>query len=242
LLEQLQHGGLRTAADIAFRYFDYGATLLWALSGARLGARRGFDLTGTFAIALVSACGGGLLRDALFLQAGPPLVARSPVYLLLVLAATLLAWGLGERRHAVFEKQLRVASRLADAVGLGAFAVVGLRLALAVNIPLPGALLTSVVNAVGGGMLRSLLLRRTPQVFQPGQLTAIAALAGALLYSGLHLALEIDARTAGGVAMLLAALLNWTSVQFGYHTVSTWHGVGKRKPSRKEAWEQLELL
>lgn len=42
-------------AGVAFRYFDLGATFLWASSGAVLAARRGYDLTGIFAIALVSA-------------------------------------------------------------------------------------------------------------------------------------------------------------------------------------------
>jgi hypothetical protein len=41
------------AAGVAFRYFDLGATFLWASSGAVLAARRGYDLTGIFAIALV---------------------------------------------------------------------------------------------------------------------------------------------------------------------------------------------
>ena len=65
---------LWTAAGVAFRYFDFAATFLWASSGAVLAAQRGYDLTGIFAIALVSACGGGLLRDGLFLQAGPPML------------------------------------------------------------------------------------------------------------------------------------------------------------------------
>ena len=55
-----------------FQYFDYGATFLWAISGAVLGARRGFDVVGVLTVALVSAAGGGLLRDGFFMQDGPP--------------------------------------------------------------------------------------------------------------------------------------------------------------------------
>jgi hypothetical protein len=59
-------------SDIAWRYFDLGASFIWAVSGALLAAGRGYDLTGIYAIALVSSTGGGLLRDGLFLQEGPP--------------------------------------------------------------------------------------------------------------------------------------------------------------------------
>ena len=58
-------------------YFDYPATFIWALSGALLAARLRMDPTGVAIIALVTAAGGGLLRDGLFLQAGPPALLRT---------------------------------------------------------------------------------------------------------------------------------------------------------------------
>jgi hypothetical protein len=60
--------------DVTFRVpaiFEYVATFAWAMSGAVVGIRKGFDLTGVFVIALLSATGGGLLRDAVFLQRTP---------------------------------------------------------------------------------------------------------------------------------------------------------------------------
>ena len=49
-------------------YFEYFALLLWAVSGAIVGWRKGYDVVGVFVIAFVSSFGGGLLRDGLFLQ------------------------------------------------------------------------------------------------------------------------------------------------------------------------------
>jgi len=46
-------------------YFDYGATFLWALSGALLGARKGYAIPGILTVAFVSSVGGGVLRDVL---------------------------------------------------------------------------------------------------------------------------------------------------------------------------------
>ena len=50
--------------DAIFGWYDLGATFFWALSGAMLAARKGYDVMGIFIIAFVSSTGGGLLRDA----------------------------------------------------------------------------------------------------------------------------------------------------------------------------------
>ena len=69
-------------------YFDYAATFLWAISGALLGARRGYAILGIATVALVSSTGGGPLRDGIFLQRVPMLI-RTPVYLYLIVTAGL---------------------------------------------------------------------------------------------------------------------------------------------------------
>jgi uncharacterized membrane protein YeiH len=213
---------LWAGAGAAFRYFDLGATFLWASSGAVLAARRGYDWTGIFAIALVSSCGGGLLRDALFLQAGPPVLVQTPTYVLVTLLASLLTWRLGESLHGRLPTPVVRLTELADAVGLGAFAVVGMRLSLAASISLPGAMLVGVVNAVGGGVLRSILLHRTPRVFRPGELTALAAFAGTLFYAGLTAGLHVDENAAGLAAIVLVAATNWTSRRYRLQTRAAW--------------------
>lgn len=213
---------LWNAAGVAFPYFDFGATFLWASSGAVLAARRGYDLTGIFAIALVSSCGGGLLRDAFFLQAGPPILVRTPTYVLITLVASLLTWRFGASLHGRLPLPVVRLTELADAVGLGAFAVVGMRLALAASISVAGAMLVGIVNAVGGGVLRSVLLRRTPRVFRPGELTALAAFAGTLLYAVLEVWLKVDENAAGFAAIALVTLTNFTSRRYRLRTRAAW--------------------
>jgi uncharacterized membrane protein YeiH len=220
---------LWAVAGVAFRYFDFGATFLWASSGAVLAARRGYDLTGIFAIALISSCGGGLLRDAMFLQAGPPMLVRTPTYVILTLLASLLTWRVGESLHGRMPVPLVRLTELADALGLGAFAVVGMRLALAVSISLAGAMLVGVVNAVGGGVLRSLLLHRTPRIFQPGELTALAAFGGTLLYAALAVGLHVDENAAGLAAIVLVAVTNWTSRHYRLQTRAAWSAQARQR-------------
>ncbi|MFL5577523.1 MAG: trimeric intracellular cation channel family protein [Gemmatimonadaceae bacterium] len=160
--------------------FDYGATFLWGVSGALLAARSGFDIVGVLLVALISSTGGGLLRDGIFLQQGPPVVVRTPAYLAIVVvaAATVVLFG---RRVQSF-RTFTYAVGLVDALGLGAYAVVGMDRAAAAGLSLPGIVLVGMVNAVGGSVLRDVVMRREPRILKPGTLEAVAALVGCALY------------------------------------------------------------
>lgn len=197
-------------------YFDYGATFVWAVTGALAAARRGYDIAGITALALVSATGGGLLRDGLFLQDGPPRILRTSAYLLIIGIAVLLVLLLGRYMHK--HPLLPRVIMLGDALGLGAYAVVGIQLALAANISLPGCVLVGVVNAVGGGILRDVLSREEPEIFKPGQFMALAALTGCLTYLFLTQLLHIPATAAAIASIAVTFLIRAVSVRYGLTT------------------------
>jgi uncharacterized membrane protein YeiH len=67
-------------------------------------------------------------------------------------------------------------------------------------------------------VLRSLLLHETPQVFRPGELTAIASLAGCLVHLGLTRGLGVDPRPSAAITICLVALLHTGSVRYGLRT------------------------
>src|SRR3954469_21310230 len=80
---------LRTAAlPIAI---DLGATVLFSITGAMVAIRRHYDPIGLFVLALACGLGGGLLRDGLFIQNGPPVAMRDGGYMIAVLAGSALA-------------------------------------------------------------------------------------------------------------------------------------------------------
>lgn len=193
---------------------DFPATFLWAVSGALVAARRGYDINGIVVLALVSSTGGGLLRDGIFLQQGPPALVRSPFYLALVVVAALLVLLAGRRIQRIRRYEDVVA--LGDAIGLGAYAVVGMTLADAAGLDHLGVVLVGVVNAVGGGVLRDVLMRREAEIFQPGTLLAVAAVLGCILFLALTEALRMPETPAGWLTILvvfavraLAVRLNW---------------------------------
>ena len=101
-------------------YFDFGATLLFGLSGALLAARRGYDPVGLFVVALATGVGGGLLRDGLFLQQGPPVFVQDGRYLLVITLASALGYF-----FSAWLDRIRGLLFVVDALGLGIYAVVG---------------------------------------------------------------------------------------------------------------------
>jgi uncharacterized membrane protein YeiH len=197
-------------------WFDYSATFIWAISGALIAARRGYDIAGIAALALVSATGGGLLRDGIFLQAGPPLVLRSWVYIALVVVAASLVNLAGSRiqRIPLFEKTIAIV----DALGLGGFAITGLQLSLLAGLSAPAAAFVGVVNAVGGGILRDLLVQREPEIFKPGPPAALAALAGCAVYLVLVGSTQLGGAIAGIIAVIAVFVIRVSAIRYGWRT------------------------
>ena len=196
-------------------YFDYLATFAWALSGAVVALRKRHDIVGVFVLALLTSMGGSILRDGVFLQRTPP-VLTDPVYLPLILTATVLV-SLFRRSIA----HLPVVDRLVgtiDAVGTPAFAVVGLQFALAAAIPLPGVILVGAISAVGGGVLRDMIVREVPSILQPGQFFALLALLACIAFLALTLALHIDPEPAGWATIGLFFVVRMLTIRFNWQT------------------------
>ena len=117
--------------------------------------------------------GGGLLRDCLFIQSGPPAAMRSSSYMFAVLAGCVIA--------ILFFKHVERLSKpflIFDALGTGAYGVVGASKAFEAGLAVPACIFVGVVNAVGGGLIRDVLVREEPLMFKPGQFYIIASLLG----------------------------------------------------------------
>lgn len=195
-------------------YFDLGATFLYALTGALLAIRRQYDVVGLFVLALVTGLGGGLIRDSIFIQSGPPLAMKDERFLYAVLAGCLVAAGFSRRMD-----RLQKVFLLSDALGLGAYAVVGVEKSLTGGLSVVAAIMVGVINASGGGLLRDVLVREEPLLFKPGQLYVLAALVGACLFAWLVVRFDWPFETAALTAVggtfifrLLAIAFNWKTV------------------------------
>ena len=203
--------------------FDLAAVFLLALTGVWAAAARGYDVVGAFIMAFASGVGGGLLRDAVFLQE-IPLVMQDTRYLWAIAAAVLIG-GLVERIASRFEQVFSVV----DATATGAYGVYGVNKALLAGLPVEAAVLVGVCNAVGGGIIRDVLVREEPVMLKPGQLNALAALAGCVLFTAMSYHYGIDVERSAWAAIALTVALRLLALRFDWRTGAFGRWWAKRK-------------
>ena len=150
----------------------------------------------TIPIALVTAMGGGTLRDLLL--GLPPFWIQDPRYVEIVLLAAVLTV-LYARFRPVPERALLVA----DALGLALFSIAGAQIAERAGVDSIVVIALGTVTGVAGGMLRDVLVNDVPMILRKGQIYATAAIIGIALYQLLQL---------GGVSRHEAALAGMAAV------------------------------
>ena len=173
------------------RVIELLGVAVFAISGVLAAGRKGLDVFGVVVIALVTAIGGGTLRDVL-LARHPIFWIADTAYLWVIIAATAAT---------LLYVRIRVPSRqallVADALGLAFFTIGGVQIAEQAGHTALIALVMGTITGVAGGVLRDVLTAEIPLVLRPGRLYATAAIAGA----GLYLLLQL-----GGMPRHAAAL------------------------------------
>jgi uncharacterized membrane protein YeiH len=181
---------------------DLLGIFVFAISGALVGVRKGFDAFGVLVLAGTTGLGGGFLRDVL-IDATPPAALADWRYLIVPVGAGLVTFAF----HPTLGRLERVVD-VFDAFGLSLFCVTGALKAVEYGLgPVPAALM-GMVTGIGGGMVRDVLAGRPPDVFS-SSLYATPALAGAAIavaldHSGLPFALVASAGF--GVCLVLRLL------------------------------------
>lgn len=187
---------------------DLVGVFVFALSGALLAVRRGLDLFGVLVLSWVAGLGGGTLRDVLLGLTPPVGVSDGRLVAAALLAGVLVftlhgTWReLARRNPDVRWGRASYVVRVLDAVGLGVFAVNGALVALAVGAAPLTATIVGGVTAIGGGLLRDLLVGQVPEVLRR-ELYAVPALMGA----GLVVLADHLGVLSSGVAVGCAALV-----------------------------------
>lgn len=190
----------------------------FSVSGAMVSVKKNMDIFGVSLLGLVTAFGGGILRDCL-LGATPPVFFTNYWMILAGLSAALIVFFVArilKERYFSNEAAIEKINNVFDALGLGAFAVTGAQIAMEAGFEKQWFLVISMglVTAIGGGLMRDLMLREIPFVLNK-RIYAIAALEGATLYYILRLLhCEQIAAALSGIALtfilrLLATRYNW---------------------------------
>lgn len=156
-------------------------TIACAISGIRLAATKNFDWFGAYMVGLVTAIGGGTLRDVLL---DIPVFWMQSWWYLAVTALSLAAVILFRNILVSRDKILFIF----DSIGLAMFCVIGIQKSLVVGYPMWVAAVMGVVTGAFGGVLRDILIGEVPLIFRK-DIYATACMLGALVY---WVILELD--------------------------------------------------
>jgi uncharacterized membrane protein YeiH len=154
---------------------DLLGTLAFALSGAYRAVKHELDWLGLAVLAIATGVGGGIIRDVL-LGNTPPAALKNETYLLVCLLGGSIAL-LGKNRIAEHWDLVMIA----DAMGLGVFAVIGAAKAESLHSGPLTIICMAAITATGGGVLRDLLVTEIPAVLK-NDFYATAALIGGVLF------------------------------------------------------------
>ncbi|MGH3547484.1 MAG: trimeric intracellular cation channel family protein [Pseudonocardiaceae bacterium] len=152
---------------------DLTGTFVFALNGALTAVHAArLDIVGVLTLGMITALGGGIIRDVL-IGSVPPAAFLDWRYLALAAGGGLVAFALSR-----WLDGLEMPIIVLDAVGLSVFAVIGASKALTFGLDVGPAIILGAITGVGGGTIRDTLVRQVPTVLH-GELYAIPALVGA---------------------------------------------------------------
>ena len=188
--------------------FNVAGIAVFAASGALAAARKSLDPVGVLVLAIVTATGGGTLRDVL-MGRHPIFWIAAPWYIGVSALAALVTW-LWVRKFPPPERALLYA----DALGLAFFSIVGVQIAEAGGLsPFPAAIMGAITGCAGG-LIRDVLVAEVPLVFRQTELYVTACAAGIAVYLGLA-ALGLATGVASVSGMAVIALVRLASIRWG---------------------------
>jgi uncharacterized membrane protein YeiH len=180
---------------------------VFAASGALAAVRRSLDPVGVLVLAIVTATGGGTLRDVL-MDRHPIFWISSPWFIGVSAGAALATW-LWVRKFPPPDRALQYA----DALGLAFFSIAGAQIAEAGGLAPFAATIMAALTGCAGGLIRDVLVAEVPLVFRQSELYVTACLAGVVLYFCLK-ALGHPDEIASVLGMATIALIRLASIRW----------------------------
>ena len=149
-------------------------TLAFAISGIRHAAAKHFDWFGGFVCGFAVAIGGGTLRDVML--GLPPFWMTSPLYIVCTIVAQIFVISFSR-----ILKRLDNAWCFFDTLGLASFTITGIQKTIECGYPFWVAIIMGCITGAAGGVIRDVLLNKTPVVLRK-EIYAMASIVGGLLY------------------------------------------------------------
>ena len=197
-------------------------TFVFAESGALLAVRKNYDIVGMAVLALITAIGGGVIRDVI-IGAIPPTAFTDASYLWIPLFAV----GLTFFAHPLLNR-LNAAVLVFDAAGLAVFCISGATKALIYGLgPLP-AITLGILTAVGGGIMRDILAQDQPAVLRAGsELYALPAALGATIIV-IIVRFPVNDSLTVGLTAVFVFVLRLLALRYHWKGPRPWRTTGTR--------------
>ena len=158
----------------ATEFIGLMGTAAFTISGYLVGYRKGLDLLGVIIVSLLTAIGGGIIRDMLIGRLPAVFTSNNSLIMIAITLILAMVFQLAKREQRI----LLWSFYLADAVGLVAFSITGAQIALLYELNLFGVVSLAFVTAVGGGMVRDTLVNEVPEILTEGIYGTVAVLIG----------------------------------------------------------------
>ena len=188
-------------------FADFAGTAFFAATGVLASARRSMDWIGAIVLAVVTATGGGTLRDLLSGEL-PVFWIRQPHYLWVALGTSLLMLPLLPRIRFP-ERELL----FPDAMGLALYTWIGCEKVFLLGLPDIAVVILGVMTGTAGGLLRDVLSAQVPFILRKGELYAAASIPGAMLYVILR-NLGADPPWAAGTCLVTVLVLRLAAIRW----------------------------
>lgn len=201
-----------------FRFLDVFAVLVAGVMGGIVARQRRFDVVGFVILAILTALGGGMVRD-LLLQT-KPVAIWDPAYLPAALLGAIIAF--------LSPLDTKWTNRLlivADAFVMGAWSGLGAVKALEFGTSVVSAVLLGILTGIGGGIIRDACIGQVPSVFGGNYLYAVPSVLSAVLATilgnfGYYRGAIVGASIFGAMFVILARWRRWQLPQTGGIVVS----------------------
>ncbi len=173
-----------TFAELVLHLLEWIGVVAFAISGAMAAIHKRVDLFGVLLMGVITALGGGVVRDTLLGEL-PPRMFATPEFVLVAALTAAVVFLIAKRFKREFRDRaalIESINNVFDAAGLGAFTVTGARVAMAAGHD--GAFFViclGVITGIGGGVLRDIMIQEIPMVLRK-HIYAVASILGGCVY------------------------------------------------------------
>ncbi len=198
--------------EITFtQVLDFIGTLAFAISGIRLASAKQFDLFGAYVVGVVTAIGGGTMRDLLL---GNQIFWMTNSFYLICSAIALL-WVIAFRRLLVRQNNTWF---LFDTIGLALFTVTGIEKTLTAPAEYPFwvAIIMGAITGAAGGVFRDVFINEVPLIFRK-EIYALACVIGGMVYGMCYHLLGLDTISSGLICGSTVIIMRLLAVKYGLH-------------------------